>query len=73
MKILKADILFKQTSFKGFAAAYNYLYAPKNTERYYMIDKRLAENFYASVMYGYHGENYESPFISKYKIFYIYL
>lgn len=46
LNILMADILFKQTSFMSFCNAYNFLYAPKSTTRYFLNSKRLADVFF---------------------------
>jgi hypothetical protein len=45
--MLLADIMFKHTSFKAFADAYNFLYAGKMKIRYLMSPKNLSDVFYA--------------------------
>ena len=56
LRILTADILFKQTSFFGFTNAYNYLNASKDHSRFFLNAKRLADVFYCFQLHKYYTE-----------------
>ena len=62
LKCLMADIMFKQTSFRSFALAYNYLYnaASSNYERIQLQPKRLADVFFT-----YQAHKYSCEFLAK--------
>ena len=46
LRSLLTDIIFKHCSFKGFTAAYNYLYAQSQQDRYKLCSNRLTEAFF---------------------------
>jgi hypothetical protein len=78
LNILMADILFKQTSFMSFCNAYNFLYAPKSTTRYFLNSKRLADVFFCYNIQRYYSEfkkndTLKSNTISNLFVLYYYL
>jgi hypothetical protein len=62
---LHADILFKQCSFRSFAASYNYLHSQASYDRSSMQYKRLIELFYSHNLCKYFDTILDSVLISK--------
>jgi hypothetical protein len=69
-----ADILFKQSSFKGFAASYNYLFGQKTVNSYnrFKLDyRRLIEAFHCFHLNVYYKDTSKGNLTSKfYKTFF---
>jgi hypothetical protein len=65
LKSLMADLLFKHTSFRGFADAYNFLYANDYNKRQLLNRIRLTDAFYASeIVKFYHEHHMDKVLIS---------
>ncbi len=60
-----ADILFKQTSFRNFAAAYNFLRSNNSFARVDLYPKRLADVFFAYHLTKYYEQFNDEQLISK--------
>ena len=62
-----ADVIFKQTSTRAFAEAYNYLHATFDKKKNSLNRKRLSEVFYVIQLIQYNKEfNFIDSFESKY-------
>jgi hypothetical protein len=63
-----SSILFQHTSFKSFVAKYNFDYAPKKNNRFFLNEKRLCEVFYTHYLLNYYKEFLELDLKSNNKI-----
>ncbi len=62
-----ADVIFKQSSTRAFAEAYNYLHATFEKKKNSLNRKRLSEVFYVTQLIKYNNEfNFIDSFESKY-------
>jgi hypothetical protein len=64
---LMSDIMFKQSSFRGFASAYNYVHAKSNFERAKLDYRRLVEVFFCFHLTKYFDEILKLPLESNIK------
>jgi hypothetical protein len=66
LKMMLADLVFKQASYKGFADAYNYMNGDPSNSRFKLCPKRLAQIFYCFELCKFYHENDLGIFQSKF-------